>query len=274
MYPAASFSASTCAWCSQQTSRDGLKKFCTHRVCKQCIIIDKLCQSDCPMCWYINGAQFIHDNKICSGPVLSQGHKTKSSTKEEIGDCMICLEQLGSSYHKLEVCGHVFHKVCIDQWFQSNGKQSCPSCGYVYGISPQPPNGRMIVKYINKPLPGFENENYGSDQPTIEIVYTFKAGLQGPLNPNPGKPYSGTTRNAYLPNNEEGKEVLRLLRKAFDDQHIFTIGRSTTSGQDNVITWNDIHHKTSIHGGPERFAYPDPTYLFRVRQELADKGYK
>ncbi|CAF4350675.1 unnamed protein product, partial [Adineta steineri] len=50
--------------------------------------------------------------------------------------------------------------------------------------------------------------------------------------------------------------------------------RSTTTGQENVITWNDIHHKTSISGGPDRFGYPDPTYLNRVRQELADKGYK
>ncbi|CAF3013915.1 unnamed protein product [Rotaria sp. Silwood2] len=189
---------------------------------------------------------------------------------------MICLEKLGSSYRKLEVCGHLFHKSCIEQWFQSNGKQSCPSCGHVYGISkgPQPANGRMTTKLIKTPLPGFENESYGYERPTIEITYTFPPGIQGPLNPNPDRPYRGTTRYAYLPNNKEGKEVLHLLQKAFDDQHIFTIGTSTTTGQDNVITWNDIHHKTNIQGGPERFGYPDPTYLFRVRQELADKGYK
>jgi deltex-like protein len=168
---------------------------------------------------------------------------------------MICLERLGSSYHTLDVCNHHFHKTCIDQWFQSSGKQSCPTCGHLYGISkgPQPSNGQMKITYLPIILSGFENERYGHKEPqTIEINYIFSSGIQGPLNPNPGKPFSGTSRKAYLPNNKDGKEILRLLQKAFNDQHIFTIGRSSTTGQDNVVTWNDIHHKTSIHGGPDR----------------------
>jgi deltex-like protein len=152
----------------------------------------------------------------------------------------------------------------------------------------------MDLKYLPRPLPGFENSKYGyKEKPTIEITYTFPSGKQGPLNPSPGQPFTGTSRRAYLPNNKEGKEILALLQKAFDDRHIFTIGRSSTTGEDNVVTWNDVHHKTSITGGPDRlkqifffllflifvtfffsFGYPDPTYLFRVRQELADKGYK
>jgi hypothetical protein len=48
---------------------------------------------------------------------------------------MVCLEPLGSSYKTLKECGHKFHQPCIDMWFQSNGKHSCPTCGYVYGIS-------------------------------------------------------------------------------------------------------------------------------------------
>jgi len=111
----------------------------------------------------------------------------------------------------------------------------------------------MIVKYLPTPLPGFENIQFGyKEGPTIEITYSFPSGIQGPLNPNPGQQFSGTTRKAYLPNNKEGKEILELLTRAFNDQHIFTIGRSSTTGQDNVITWNDIHHKTSPYGGPER----------------------
>ncbi|CAF1323304.1 unnamed protein product [Rotaria magnacalcarata] len=368
---------SLCEWCDSQPAGSQVTNNCQHKLCCKCIIDDKTCQSNCPMCWYTNGSKFIRNNKICgvccsginlgdkivhckegkhghcsecyengcilcqfrktklwndvpyrhlgansqqvlytchiwqtkyedfkqstmnskmtsdrddpspmdvddkeyciSGQYLSQKHTKKSSTNEEVGDCMICLENLGSSYHKLEVCGHLFHKLCINQWFQSTGKQSCPNCGYVYGISkgPQPSNGQMTCKFLPMPLPGFENEKYGfHEAPTIEITYRFPPGTQGPLNPNPGSHFSGTTRTAYLPNNKEGKDILKLLKKAFDDQHIFTIGRSSTSGQDNVITWNDIHHKTSIHGGPDRFGYPDPTYLFRVRQELSDKGYK
>ena len=62
--------------------------------------------------------------------------------------------------------------------------------------------------------------------------------------------YSGTSRTGYLPDNEEGNHVLRLLRIAFDAGLIFTIGTSVTSGMTNTVTWNDIHHKTNIHGGP------------------------
>ncbi|CAF0957294.1 unnamed protein product [Adineta steineri] len=225
----------------------------------------------------LSESDFDPEQQSLIGVKPSKVKKPNNSKPEESGDCMICLEPLGSHYRKLHVCGHSFHKVCIDQWFQSNGIQSCPSCGYVYGISqgPQPPNGHMTTKHIPVRLPGFENERYENPGlPTIEITYSFQPGLQGPLNPSPGKPYSGTTRKAYLPNIKEGRDILDLLKKAFRDQHIFTIGRSTTTGQENVITWNDIHHKTSISGGPDRFGYPDPTYLNRVRQELADKGYK
>ena len=43
--------------------------------------------------------------------------------------------------------------------------------------------------------------------------------------------------------------VLQLLQKAFKARMIFTIGTSVTSGAENVVVWNDIHHKTSTTGG-------------------------
>jgi len=64
------------------------------------------------------------------------------------------------------------------------------------------------------------------------------------MHPNPGQPYSGTRRSAYLPNNAEGNEICQLLRRAFDAGLVFTVGRSNTTGRDNVVIWNDIHHKT------------------------------
>ncbi|CAF5102301.1 unnamed protein product, partial [Rotaria sp. Silwood1] len=70
--------------------------------------------------------------------------------------------------------------------------------------------------------------------------------------PNPGMPYHGTTRQAFLPDNHDGRHVLGLLQKAFELRQIFTIGQSRTTGYDNVITWNDIHHKTNIYGGIEK----------------------
>lgn len=165
--------------------------------------------------------------------------------------CLICLENVTPSDPPLSVCQHRFHRSCIDEWFQSSGKQSCPTCGHLYGIGkgPQPPNGTMTVNYLSTPLSGFPRDNR---QPTIEIVYEIRSGTQGPLNPHPGQPFIGTIRRAYLPNNAEGKEILELLRRAFNDQYLFTVGKSSTTGQENVVTWNDIHHKTSLTGGPEK----------------------
>ena len=115
------------------------------------------------------------------------------------------------------------------------------------------PQGEMKIKYIQTVLPGIPLQQYPSNEgPTIEISYLIPSGIQGAQNPQPGQAFTGTNRTAYLPNTPEGKYVLQLLQRAFNDQHIFTIGKSTTTGQDNVVIWNDIHHKTAISGGPER----------------------
>ena len=68
--------------------------------------------------------------------------------------------------------------------------------------------------------------------------------------PNPGVQFGGTVRVAFLPDSVEGREVCELLRRAFDARLIFTVGRSHTTGLDNVVVWNDIHHKTQTHGQP------------------------
>lgn len=92
--------------------------------------------------------------------------------------------------------------------------------------------------------------------------------------------YHGTARKAYLPDNDEGRHVLQLLERAFKLRQTFTIGQSRTTGQENVVTWNDIHHKTNYSGGTEKyvfvrlssfeeysssfsFGYPDANYLKR-----------
>lgn len=40
----------------------------------------------------------------------------------------------------------------------------------------------------------------------------------------------------YLPDTNEGHEVLDLLREAFNRRLVFTVGDSVTSGQQNVVT--------------------------------------
>ena len=81
--------------------------------------------------------------------------------------------------------------------------------------------------------------------------YYFPSGTQGQEHPNPSQRYDGTRRTGYFPDNREGNEVLQLLRRAFDAGLVFTVGTSVTTGMQNQVTWNDIHHKTSIYGGPQ-----------------------
>lgn len=112
------------------------------------------------------------------------------------------------------------------------------------------PAGTMTHSIIQSSLPGFDRNTK-----TIQITYSFPSGIQTSKHPNPGKPYFGITRKAYLPDTSEGRRVLDLLYKAFNYKLTFTIGQSRTTGQDNVITWNDIHHKTHMDGGPDRYLY-------------------
>uniref|UniRef100_A0AAY5EQ05 E3 ubiquitin-protein ligase n=1 Tax=Electrophorus electricus TaxID=8005 RepID=A0AAY5EQ05_ELEEL len=175
--------------------------------------------------------------------------------EDDNGSCSICMGEMVEKT-TLEKCGHVLLPLVLDQAFQV--KKACPVCRLVYG---------QLVG--NQPIwscPG--HEGYGC----ICIIYSFPPGFQSVKHPNPGVRYPGTDRVAYLPDSPDGNRVLHLLRRAFEQRLIFTIGTSMTTGMQNVITWNDIHHKTSIWGGPRCFGYPDPTYLVRVTEELREKG--
>ncbi|KAL3864504.1 hypothetical protein ACJMK2_006178 [Sinanodonta woodiana] len=181
-------------------------------------------------------------------------------------DCVICLDKLTDA-KTLHKCSHSFCSLCIDQHFTNT--PHCPICFTVYGIKTgnQPKDGYMDAKVNEKiQLPGFEGHG------TIMLYYSFFDGIQTEEHPNPGRPYYGTNRTAYLPNNQEGQKVLKLLKEAFKRRLVFTVGSSRTTGCDNVVTWNDIHHKTNTCGGTVEFGYPDPTYLQRVQEELAAHG--
>jgi deltex len=67
-------------------------------------------------------------------------------------------------------------------------------------------------------------------------------------------------------------KVLHLLRIAFDRRLTFTIGRSATTGKEDVITWNEIHHKTELGMSQLGHGYPDPGYLDNTLMELAAHG--
>ncbi|KAM6223950.1 E3 ubiquitin-protein ligase DTX3L [Rhynchocyon petersi] len=178
--------------------------------------------------------------------------------------CAICMEII-TNKKVLPKCKHEFCAPCISR--SLSYKPVCPLCQTCYGVQKgNQPDGSMNITSTKSSLPGFESCG------TIVIDYSMKGGIQTEDHPNPGRPYPGTHRTAYLPNNMEGREVLSLLHRAFEQKLIFTVGDSRTSGASGVITWNDIHHKTSKKGGPHRYGYPDPAYLKRVKEELKRKG--
>ena len=47
---------------------------------------------------------------------------------------------------------------------------------------------------------------------------------------------------------------------------------SVTTGRDDNVVWNGIHHKTNTSGGSSNFGYPDEGYFERVKAELSAKG--
>ncbi|XP_014854988.1 PREDICTED: E3 ubiquitin-protein ligase DTX3L-like [Poecilia mexicana] len=202
-------------------------------------------------------------------PPTAQQNAEASTKKGASGDskddfCPICLDRLIKQ--KQLRCKHTFCDECLQASLKHIGPM-CPVCKDVFGVMEgDQPDGVMTWSSDSSSLPGF------SGCGCIVITYTFPSGKQAEKHPNPGQPYQGTNRTAYRPDNEEGQEVLKLLKKAFDQKMIFTVGTSRTSGLDNQVIWNDISHKTSKTGGPQRYGYPDPDYLRKVKEDLKAKG--
>lgn len=203
-------------------------------------------------------------------------------------DCTICMERLvmSSGYEgvlqhkgikpelvgKLGKCGHMYHLLCLVAMYNNGNKDGslqCPTCKTIYGekTGTQPP-GKMEYHVIPHCLPGYP------DSKTIRIVYDIPAGIQTNEHPNPGKKFSarGFPRHCYLPDNDKGRKVLKLLIMAWDRRLIFTIGTSSTTGESDTVVWNEIHHKTEFGSNLTGHGYPDPNYLDNVLTELSAQG--
>ncbi|CAK8679806.1 unnamed protein product [Clavelina lepadiformis] len=200
-------------------------------------------------------------------------------------DCCICMSSLrddsafadpSKASHsgfatvlELKTCKHTFHSDCLKAAFKSGAKKSsftCPYCKTIYGVKEgnQPP-GTMRHRVIPQNIPGFRCG-------TIQITYHISPGIQTDEHPNPGQPFRASfPRTAYLPDNSEGRKILSLLYVAWKRRLTFTIGTSVTTGQSNVVTWNEIHHKTEIQNN-RGHGYPDPHYFANVVAELKAHG--
>ncbi|XP_069011456.1 E3 ubiquitin-protein ligase DTX3L-like [Embiotoca jacksoni] len=199
-----------------------------------------------------------------TAPGLNMGGGATARDKEE-KTCPICMDTF-TNKKQLTHCKHEFCESCLQRAVEVRG-HICPVCKHVFGkMEGDQPEGNMTWDILHSHLPGY------NDCGTIMISYHIPAGKQTEKHPKPGEFYGGIKRTAYLPNNRKGKEVLQLLKRAFDQKLIFTVGTSRTTSMENQVTWNDIHHKTSTTGGPQSYGYPDPDYLSRVKEELKAKG--
>jgi len=45
-----------------------------------------------------------------------------------VTSCTICLENINSAVEKVLICGHKFHKNCVNEWFSESNHTKCPLC--------------------------------------------------------------------------------------------------------------------------------------------------
>lgn len=58
------------------------------------------------------------------------GKFKKIKGNESFDSCTICCQEFikNEYYRKLDKCGHIFHKKCVDKWFFVNQNCECPLC--------------------------------------------------------------------------------------------------------------------------------------------------
>ena len=194
-------------------------------------------------------------------PGESAFQRVKTLQKSE--DCSICCSGLRCRGRVVQPqnCGCLYHKDCLEQALNQDFR--CPKCRTPVG-EPQGkcPSGILTISHIHKPCGGYEAEKFG----TIVLDYNLLSGIQSVYHESPGLAFSGTCRKAFLPNNEDGRDLLLRLRYAWSRGLLFTIGTSLTTGKQGQIVWSSVHQKTSIRGGVHGF--PDPNFFANGNTEL------
>lgn len=91
------------------------------------------------------------------------------------------------------------------------------------------PSGTMSISTSRMSCSGFQSHQ------SIVITYTMPSGIQLPYHENPGQRYDGTTRIAYLPDNDDGRKLLKRLKFAWMQGLMFTVGTSLTTHQVRAV---------------------------------------
>uniref|UniRef100_A0A182N1M0 E3 ubiquitin-protein ligase n=1 Tax=Anopheles dirus TaxID=7168 RepID=A0A182N1M0_9DIPT len=190
--------------------------------------------------------------------------------------CPMCMEELRPASQKVNValirCRHQMHLDCLNLLLAKQRRATpsleqyyieCPTCMSVYGVKyGNQPHGTMTYELMPGSLPGFPATGI------YEITYNFTSGVQGPQHPNSGAPFFavGFPRRCYLPNTVLGAKILYYLDVAFGRGLLFTIGRSVTTGNEDVVMWTNVEHMSQLS------MLPDPQFLDRCLQQLVHLG--
>nr|MDT0252840.1 macro domain-containing protein [Endozoicomonas sp.] len=116
----------------------------------------------------------------------------------------------------------------------------------------------LQIRTESRDLPGYP----GAGRIVVHIAATTPRSLSD------GQQLIITTKahDHYLPNNDIGKELLRLLKVLHKEKLIYKIDKSLTLGQLG-ITFN-FHLKTADSGGEGAHGYPDQGYASRALNEI------
>lgn len=191
----------------------------------------------------------------------------KEGTFNSNDQCVMCIDPLGHDATKLsksKKCNHVFHKQCLLKELRHRSK--CPVCqmGIEVPIGTSPSGEMRVSTNKNMSCEGFSSVG------TIVIDYKMFSGVQKEYHNETGRSFEGVNRRAFLPDNEDGRNLLKRLNWAFSHGLIFRIGTSATTGQSGVITWSSVHHKTKRTKGA--YGWPDSSYFTRCNKELDNLG--
>lgn len=165
---------------------------------------------------------------------------TLEKTEERCPICLLDWEPEEVAYHT-PFCTHTFHRECVQPWLAD--KHLCPLCRVptkqTVGYQPFHPRAYFRVKEIARSLHLFP-------QHTTLYVTIFSPRTIA---------YQGFYADMFLPNNIEGKDLVRLLRKAFYRKLLLR-------QQGQKLCTNGIEMKR----------FPDVTFLARLRGDLHDAG--
>ncbi|KAJ8376930.1 hypothetical protein SKAU_G00075100 [Synaphobranchus kaupii] len=171
------------------------------------------------------------------------------ATAAEVETCPLCMKPLQKKQRL--ICTHAFCAACLKRSVGRLGRQ-CPVCLKALRVVGDQPEGEMTWECI-KLVEDF-----------FMINCNIPSGIQTEAHPNPGKPFTGIQTTVWLPYTPEGREVLKLLQRAFEQKLVFTV--AATDGAADRVVYNDIPHAAL----PSQCSQPG--FLQEVKVAIRAKG--